>query len=103
MEKQITNLEEGVDDQEQSNRRLCLSVDGMEMEEKKSGGKYLVKVKSVFRKLEMNVADDFIDKANQIEKPKVVNGKNMHTMILNFTPWRHCTGIAQGRMSHHTE
>lgn len=97
MEKYITYLEKGVDDQEQYNRRLCLRIDGIATEERESGEKCLAKVKAVFAKLDVDVPENVIDRAHRIGKPKVVKGKNVHTMIVRFTTWRHRTAVYRAR------
>ncbi len=97
MEKYITYLEKGVDDQEQYNRRLCLRIDGIATEERESGEKCLAKVKAVFAKLDVDVPDNVIDRAHRIGSPKVVKGKKVHTMIVRFTTWRHRTAVYRAR------
>lgn len=99
MERYVSHLEQGVDDQEQYNRRLCLRIDGIEIEEDESGEKCLKKVKSVFKELKVSVPDNVIDRAHRIGRPKVVKGKRIHTMIVRFTTWRHRTAIYRARKS----
>ena len=99
MERYVSQLEKGVDDQEQYNRRLCLRIDGIEMEDDESGEKCLKKVKSVFNELKVSVPDNVIDRAHRIGRPKVVKGKRIHTMIVRFTTWRHRTAVYRARKS----
>ena len=99
MERYISKLEKGVDDQEQYNRRLCLRIDGIDMEENETGEICLKKVKLVFKELKVSVPDTVIDRAHRIGQPKVVKGKKVHTMIVRFTTWRHRTAIYRARKS----
>ena len=50
-----------------------------------------------FAKLNVNVPEDVIDKANRIVRPKVINGKKVHTIIVRFTTWRHRTIVYRAR------
>ncbi|MCP4484349.1 MAG: hypothetical protein GY823_07315 [Flavobacteriaceae bacterium] len=97
MEKYVLQLENGLDDQEQYNRRLCLRIDGIESEENESAEKCFTKVNSVFQELNVNVPDNVIDRAHRIGRPKIANGKRVQTMIVRFTTWRHRTAIYRAR------
>ena len=99
MERYIKQLEDGVDDQEQYNRRLCLRIDGIPVSENEteSGDQCLKKVKAVLEKLNVNVPEEVIDRAHRIGRPKVFNGRKIHTMIVRFTTWRHRTAVYRAR------
>ncbi len=92
MESYIRNLEQSVDDQEQYHRRLCLRIDGIPAAEKdksESGEQCLEKVKQMFKKLNINVPDNVIDRAHRIG--------NRRQMIVRFTTWRHRTLVYRAR------
>ena len=95
----MSQLEKGVDDQEQYNRRLCLQIDGIEMEDDESGDKCLKKVESVLKEVKVSVPDNVIDIARRIGQPKVVQGKRIHTIIVRFTTWRYRTAVYRARKS----
>ena len=75
MEKYIKHLENGVDEQEQYNRRLCLRINGIETDENESGDRCLKQLTDVFAKLNVSVPEAVIDRAHRIGRPKVINGK----------------------------
>ena len=47
----------------------------------------------------MDVPENVIDRAHRIGKPTVKNGKQVHTMIVRFTTWRHRTSVYKARKS----
>ena len=100
MESYIAHMENGIDEQEQYNRRLCLRIDGIvppKQGQSETGDQCLKKVNSVFKELKVAIPDEVIDRAHRIGKPKVKNGINIHTMIVRFTTWRHRTAVYRAR------
>ncbi len=100
LESYIAHMENGIDEQEQYNRRLCLRIDGIATPRQgqiETGEQCLKKVKSVFKELKVNIPDEVIDRAHRIGKPKVKNGIDIHTMIVRFTTWRHRTAVYGAR------
>jgi len=86
------------DDNEQYNRRLCLRINGISVDEKESSEESLKKVKSVFTELDVNIPDECVDRAHRIGIPtKDKNGVKQHTMIVRFTTWRHRTAVYRAR------
>ena len=100
MESYIAHKENGIDEQEQYNRRLCLRIDGIvppKQGQSETSDQCLKKVRSVFKELEVVIPDEVIDRAHRIGKPKVKNGISIHTMIIRFTTWRHRTAVYKAR------
>lgn len=100
MESYIAHMENGIDEQEQYNRRLCLRIDGIappKQGQSETGDQCLKKVKSMFKELKVAIPDEVIDRAHRIGNPKVKNGINIHTMIVRFTTWRHRTTVYRAR------
>ena len=100
MESYIAHMENGIDEQEQYNRRLCLRIDGIvppKQGQSETGDQCLKKVKSMFKELKVAISDEVIYRAHRIGKPKVKNGINIHTMIVRFTTWRHRTAVYRAR------
>ena len=100
LESYIAHMQNGIDEQEQYNRRLCLRIDGItppKQGQSETGDQCLKKVKSVFKELKVTIPDAAIDRAHRIGKPKVKNGINIHTMIIRFTTWRHRTEVYRAR------
>ena len=121
-EKQISALEERIDELEASNAvleshiahirkshenkehyssRLCLRIDGIELPPKgtkESGEVVLGKVKEIVDKLEVDVPDAVIDSAHRIgPKSTDNNGKPRQQVIVRLTAWRHRTAIYRAR------
>ena len=100
MESFIAHMENGIDEQEQYNRRLCLRIDGItppKQGQNETGDQCLKKVKSVFKELKVAIPDKVIDRAHWIGKPKAKNGINIHTIIIRFTTWGHRTAVCRVR------
>ena len=99
MESLVSHLTDRTEEQEQYSRRLCIRIDGIDESKNKgeSGDESLEKVKKVFQELKVVVPDAVIDRAHRIGKPKTVNGKQLRTMIVRFTTWRHRTIVYRAR------
>ena len=97
MEKYVYQLEKQAYDQEQYNRRLCLHIDGIALEDNETAERCFVKVKDVFEELEVSIPEDVVDRAHRIGKPKIIQGKRCHTLIVRFTTWRHGTIVYRAR------
>ena len=68
-----------MDDQEQYHRRLCLRIDGIPAAapgKSESGEQCLTKVKQIFKKLNVNVPDTVIDRAQGDQDMIVAKNRN---------------------------
>ena len=99
MRKYMNQLEKGRDEIEQYQWRLCLRINGIEMERgdaSESGEKCLEKVKEVFKELNVDVPDLVLDRSHKIGKVAEVKGRWYRPMIVRFTTWgvieRQCIG-----------
>lgn len=100
MQKYMDRLERGRDEIEQYQRRLCLRINGIELERggaNESGDKCLEKVKKVFKELSVDVPDLVLDRAHRIGQFTEKNGKRYRPMIVRFTTWRHRTAVYRAR------
>ena len=100
MQKYMDRLERGRDEIEQYQRRLCLRINGIELERggtNESGEKCLEKVKKVFKELNVDVPDLVLDRAHRIGKFTEKNGKRYRPMIVRFTTWRHRTAVYRAK------
>ena len=99
MEKYIKHIEKGIDNQEQYTHHLCLRIDSIAPDENESGRECLEKVIAIFANLNLNVQGDVINRAHRIGKPKIITGKQRHTMVIRFTTWRYHTAVYGERMN----
>ena len=100
MERQIAQLQNNMDENEQENRRLCLRINSIPPVadgESETAEMCLAKVKDVLKKLEAEVPDEVIDHAHRIGTPRVVKGKKIYQMIVRFTTWRHRNLVYRAR------
>ena len=100
MERHISVLQNNVDENEQYSRRLCLRINGIPPVpdgQNESSENCLEKVKNVFSELGVDVLDVVIDRAHRIGRPRVVQGKRVHQVIVRFTTWRHRTLVYRAR------
>ena len=82
---------------EQYQRRLSLRIIGIPPsinDENENADKCLKKVKEVLPEINVEIPDSFIDRAHRIGKPfKNKVGMICHSMIVNFSTWRHRTKV----------
>ena len=100
IERHISLLQNNVDENEQYSRRLCLRINGIPPVpegQNESSESCLEKVKNVFNELGVDVPDVVIDRAHRIGRPRIVQGKRVHQVIVRFTTWRHRTLVYRAR------
>ena len=84
MQKYMDRLERGRDEIEKYQGRLCLRINGIELERggaNESGDKCLEKVKKVFKELNVDAPDLVLDRAHRIGKFTEKNEKRYRLMI----------------------
>ena len=57
----------------------------------------LAKVKNVFNEMRVDAPDVVIDRVHRIGRPRMVQGKRVHQVIVRFTTWRHRTVVYRAR------
>jgi len=96
----MNKLKQECDNNQQYNRRLCLRIHGIKPskpEVQEDGDKCLKKVKSVIKKLDVDIPDCCIDRAHRTGKPYEKDGVKYHAMIVRFTTWRHRSLVYKSR------
>ena len=100
MERHISVLQNNVDENEQYSRKLFLRINGIPPVpegKNESSESCLEKVKNVFSELGVDIPDVVIDRAHRISRPRIVQGKRVHQVIVRFTTWRHRTLVYRAR------
>ena len=100
IERHISVLQNNVDEDEQYSHRLCLRINGIPPVpegKNESSESCLEKVKNVFNELGVDIPDVVIDRAHRIGRPRIVQGKRVHQVIVRFTTWRHRTLVYRAR------
>ena len=102
LSERISHLERVCDDNEQYQRRLCLRINGVEVEREatESGHDCLEMVKKMFKEdLGLDIPEVVIDRAHRIGPIKKVpdSDKKVRSIIVRFTTWRHRTAVYSAR------
>ena len=102
LSERIADLQRVCDDNEQYQRRLCLRINGVEVEEDaaESGRDCLEMVKKMFKEdLGLDIPEVVIDRAHRIGPIKEVpeSDKKVRSIIVRFTTWRHRTAVYSAR------
>lgn len=98
LEKRMENYEEKLDDAEQYSRRSCIRIFGIPLSSgSEKGDDCIVKVKEVFKEIEVEVPEDGIDRAHRIGNKYMKNGKYEQAMIVKFTSWKYRTAVYRAR------
>ena len=100
LEKRLNDAEQYLDDTEQYSPRACLRVYRIPFPKKEETATDCIsKVKEVFKKIEVAVLDEAIDRVHRI-KGKVKNkdtGEVRQAMIVKFSTWKHRTAVYKAR------
>ena len=100
LESHITQLKKSSDNLEQYQRRLCLRINGIDLQQEgqiETGEEWLQKVKNVFNEFKIEIPDTVVDRAHRIGKVVKVNGVHVRQMIVHFTTWPHRTMVYNAR------
>lgn len=99
MERYVAQLQRSADEQEQYQRRLCLRINGVEVEDGKeeTGNDCLNKCKKIFKDLGVRIPESSLDRAHRIGKAWKSEGKVYRQIIVRFTTWRHRTMVYKAR------
>ena len=99
MEKYMKHLERASDEQEQYQRRICLRLNSVEVEEgaNETSEECIEMVKETFQEIYADVPDSVIDRVHRIGRPIEKNGKRYRQVIIRFTSWRHRTAAYKAR------
>ena len=60
----------------------CLRIDGIALEDNETVERCFMKVKDVLKELKVSMPEGVVDRADRIGKPKILQGKRCHTMIV---------------------
>ena len=99
MERYVAQLQRSADEQEQYQRRLCLRINGVEVEpgKEETGNDCLNKCKKIFKDLGVRIPETALDRAHRIGREKKLQGKVYRQIIVRFTTWRHRTMVYKAR------
>ena len=83
-------LERKTDDLEQYGRRLCIRIDGVEVNEDETAEECTGKVLNMLQKSDVEVSNKDIDQAHRIGSKKTVSadGKKVQQIIVKFLTWQ---------------
>ena len=83
-------LERKTDDLEQYGRRLCIRIDGVEVNEDETAEECTGKVLNMLQKSDVEVSNKDIDRAHRIGSKRTVSadGKKVQQIIVKFLTWQ---------------
>ena len=83
-------LERKTDDLEQYDRRLCIRIDGVEVNEDEIGEECTGKILNMLQKSDVEISDKDIDRAHRIASKRTVSvdGKKVQQVIVKSLTWQ---------------
>ena len=83
-------LERKTDDLEQYGRRLCIRIDGVEVNEDEIAEECTGKILNMLQKYDVEISDKDIDRAHRIASKRTVSvdGKKVQQVIVKFLTWQ---------------
>ena len=95
----ICTSESNIEELEQYGRRLCLRIESVPVDENETSEDVFNNVLDMCKKRNINISENYIDRAHRIGKPYVdnISKKQCKSIIVRFTSFRKRTLVYRGK------